>query len=277
MKREKRPKSKARKIVEGILLGLFIALCALVCTIEITGMISRKDNYNVPVILGKWQVCNVLSDSMEPKYKKGSAIIVEKQSVQSIIEAFDKGEEVDLTFADIYAGWMDVNDVEPPKGYLYWEHVAPVSAIMTHQMIKYEKQENGTYHFAVHGINPTDKEGYAYPINQYQVFTEKELLGRVVAVSNFLGVISGFVTEWYGLLVLLLLPSLYLIITSIIDVVKAFKEEDEGATGGGNVDKVVATEPIDSSNPLAELSEEDKERLKKEMLEELMNKRKGDN
>jgi len=274
MEKTKRPKSKARKIVEGILLGVFVALCGFVCVIEITGMISKQDNYNVPVILGKWQACNVLSDSMEPKYKKGSAIIVEKQTTEQIIVAFEKGEEVDLTFADIYNGDIDMTGVTPPEGFLYWERTSPIQAIMTHQMIKYEKKTDGSYLFAVHGINPTDKEGYEYPINQYQVFTEKELLGRVILCSDFVGAISNFVTQWYGLLLLLLIPSLYLVVTSIIDVVKAFKEDE--ATGEGNdPNKVVATQDPNNPDPLAGLSDEDKERLKKEILDELMNK-KGD-
>lgn len=63
-----------------------------------------------------------------------------------------------------------------------------------------------------------------------------------------------------GLLILILLPSGYLIITSILDIVKGLKEDDEDTK-----QKVESTDGL-------QLSNEDKERLKSELLEELLNK-----
>ena len=63
-----------------------------------------------------------------------------------------------------------------------------------------------------------------------------------------------------GLLILILLPSWYLIITSILDIVKGLKEDDEDTK-----QKVESTDGL-------QLSNEDKERLKSELLEELLNK-----
>ena len=60
--------------------------------------------------------------------------------------------------------------------------------------------------------------------------------------------------------VLILLPSGYLIITSILDIVKGLKEDDEDTK-----QKVESTDGL-------QLSNEDKERLKSELLEELLNK-----
>ena len=90
--------------------------------------------------------------------------------------------------------------------------------------------------------------------------------------SVFVGATFNFLTQPWGLLVLLLLPALYLIVTSVIDIVRAAKLDDE---------KVVATQEAPEANPddkLARLSEEDKKRLKEELLNEMIDEKmnKGD-
>ena len=80
------------------------------------------------------------------------------------------------------------------------------------------------YYFFASGIN------YAAHIGgegQYQVFTEVDLVGRVVGKSQFLGLMTQFITSWYGLLVLLLIPSAYMIITSVLDIFRAYQGDDE--------------------------------------------------
>lgn len=86
------------------------------------------------------------------------------------------------------------------------------------------------------------------------------MLGKVQFGSTFLGIIYKGVTSVWGLLILILLPSGYLIITSILDIVKGLKEDDEDTK-----QKVESTDGL-------QLSNEDKERLKSELLEELLNK-----
>ena len=140
-------------------------------------------------------------------------------------------------------------------------------------VLPFEKGEDGHYYFFTAGINTgvssvLDSEGR---VKQYQVFTEKELLGRVVIGSAFLGGVFGFVSSVWGLLILLLIPAFYLIITSVIDIFKAYKDPEEtkqvAVSNGGETTK----------SGTLELSEEDKKRLKEELLEEMLNKKKGGN
>ena len=58
-----------------------------------------------------------------------------------------------------------------------------------------------------------------------------------------------------------------LVITSVLDIFKAYKEPEPAAEGTG---------ATNSNGAPIELSEEDKKRLKEELLEEMMNKKKGD-
>ena len=136
------------------------------------------------------------------------------------------------------------------------------------------KKGEGKYTFITAGINTRStnmgyKEGDPdLTINQYQAFTEKELLGRVVVGSAFLGGVFSFVSSVWGLLILLLVPAFYLMITSVLDLFKAYKEPDENEVE----DKPKEEKPQGGR----ELSEADKKRLKEELLKEMMNKKKGD-
>jgi hypothetical protein len=68
-----------------------------------------------------------------------------------------------------------------------------------------------------------------------------------------------------GLIILLLIPAGYLIITSSIDIVKALKEKEETETSGTS---------NNAPSSLDNIKGADRERLKKELLEEMMNKKK---
>ena len=134
------------------------------------------------------------------------------------------------------------------------------------------KKGQGRYTFITAGINTRSKwmgweEGQGdMTITQYQAFTEKELLGRVVVNSPLLGGVFSFVTSVFGLLILLLIPAFYLVITSVLDIFKAYKEPEEAVKSSGD---------SGSSQSNAQLSEEDKKRLKEELLQEMLNKNKG--
>ena len=140
--------------------------------------------------------------------------------------------------------------------------------VLTHRLIDcYEdtSRELGTgrYTFAIAGINT---EGDYAKEGQYQLLTENELLGIVKVNSPFLGGLFRFITSPWGLLVFLLVPAFYLVITSVLDIFKAIKEPEEGETKTSDGSKTSSIEG---------LSEADKERLKKEMLDQMLNK-KGD-
>ena len=90
---------------------------------------------------------------------------------------------------------------------------------------------------------------------------------RVVVNSPFLGGVFSFVSSVFGLLVLLLIPAFYLVVTSVIDIFKAYKEPEEEKESASKT----------SNNGPIQLSEEDKKRLKEQLLEEMLNKKKGGN
>ena len=270
-KKEKKPKSKARKIIEWVLTGLFLVIFAVAGIAQIDGLVNKNKHYGQQIRFG-YATFVVKTESMEPKYMVDSAIITYLDDADKIYDMFNKGETVDVTFYDVYTA--ETEYTKPINHPELTMRTNPADyPIITHRVREIHvnpalNKGEGKYTFIVSGINTgfaaaTNAQGEIY---QYQAFTEKELLGRVVVGSAFLGAVFGFISSIWGLLILLLIPSFYLIIASVIDIFKAYKEPDE----------VPATANGAPSSSSGELSEEDKKRLKEELLQEMMNKKKGE-
>ena len=275
-KRVKKPKSKARKIIEWVLTGIFLALFAFVLAGQIDGMVHKKDHYNQQLRFG-YGTFVVKTDSMEPKYMIGTALITYNEDADKIYERFQKGEEVDITFVDVY----NTNNeyTSPLNNPELTKRTDPTGVPMTHRVKEVHVNNNqekgkGKYTFITAGINTRStnlgwKEGEPdIVINQYQAFTEKEILGRVTVNSAFLGGVFSFVGSPLGLLVLLLIPAFYLVVASVIDIFKAYKEPEPATEGA-------AGQPNNNNGPVT-LSEADKKRLKEQLLEEMISKKKGE-
>ena len=258
-KRVKRPKSKARKIIEWVLFSIFIVIFGFALVAQIDSMVHAKEHYNQPLRFGVGSFI-VRTNSMEPEYKVDTAIITYKENAWDIANNFKAGQTIDLTFVNIKVQ----TDFKPTDTEKYYEPIT-TGKVMTHRLIEvFQDPESKIYYFATAGINPDVPSNLK---GQYQIFSEKELLGVVKVNSPFLGAIFKAVSSEIGLLVLLLLPALYLIITSTIDIFKTLKEsEDKEITSGSSSGGV----------EIEGLSNKDKERLKRELLEEMMKGKKGE-
>lgn len=264
-------KSKLRKTLEWIFLSIFGVFFVVIFGFQIVGNITKKDNFGVPNVLGT-QIMMVLTDSMEPDYKVDDMIIVQKispEKIYNLVASNSTTKEGTIKFQDTAQNlkWIEqeclVIDTDSLKIDLsFYYSTSQLKMTMTHRLVGIRlnediKEGSGRYDFFVQGIN---KESKNYSGDQGQAFDERVLLGKVQFGSTFLGIVYKGVTSVWGLLILILLPSGYLIITSILDIVKGLKEDDEDTK-----QKVESTDGL-------QLSNEDKERLKSELLEELLNK-----
>lgn len=281
-KKEKKPKSKARKIIEWVLTGIFVALFGFFAVGQVIGMTQKTKNYNETLTYG-YGAFVIKTNSMEPEYKVKTAIITHKDSPEQLVKNFEAGKHVDVTFYCAYVknystyGYPNYNPDNIDYGGIHYEieghnPVYPAAnqpQVVTHRMIGYYIDETkevgqGKYTFVLAGINT---QGELSQIGQYQLATENEILGVVKINSPVLGEIFRFITQPWGLLVFLLIPAFYLVITSVIDIFKAIKEPDEE---NANPDTPTGAGALDS------LSDADRERLKKEMLDQMLNKKGGD-
>ena len=272
-KREKKPKSLASKIVSWVLTGVFGILFLFVMAGTIDGMVHKKENFGETLRFG-WASFVVQSDSMANKddphcLNVGTAILTYKENMETVYKRYESGDKmIDVSFFDYYSS----NAAEPEDTSLN-DRTVNRRKVMTHRIRQIVKKPEvklgeGRYIIYASGTNPgTDQQA-----GQYQVFTERYYLGTVKLNSPFLGGFFKFIGSVWGLLILLLIPALYLVIASVLDIFKAFKEDEEPK-------KVTANgADIDGGNRLSGMSEEDKARLKQELLNEMVeNKRREKN
>lgn len=276
-KKVKKPKSKARKIIEWVLTGIFVALFAVIGIAQIDGMVHKKDHYGQALKFG-YGTFVVQTESMEPDYKKGYALVTYYDDADKIYKDYVAGKKVDITFYYDDSTRLPLAKPQKPENQALTECIEVAEyPIITHRVREIQLNEGvekgkGKYTIILAGINDSvasaKRDGEIY---QYQAVSEKAILGRVVIGSAFLGGVFSFVSSIWGLLILLLIPAFYLIITSVIDIFKAYKEPEEATAAASNNGEAT------TNSGTLELSEEDKKRLKEELLEEMLNKKKGGN
>ena len=266
--KQKKKKSKGRVITEWILFGIFGALCAVVLIGNIQGATQRDAHYGQSIRFGIGSFI-VLTTSMEPEIKKDDAIITYQQDVTTFKARLDKGEKIDVTFANVPIEYS----LEPDSPQYKRENggqIVITNQIMTHRLMEVHEDTSiqfgkGRYIFVASGIN---HQGDYSLMGQYQLFTEKQYLGVVIMNNGFLGKVFNFIISPIGLILLLLIPVVYLIVASSIDIFKALKDTDgevAAVEGGGGA----------ASGKLSSVSADDRERLKKELMDEMLRAKKG--
>ena len=291
-KRIKRPKSKARKIIEWVLLGIFLVIFGVIAAGTIDSMIHAKEHYGEKLKFGIGSFV-VLTNSMEPKYNKDDALITYKEDMEAIVSELkavpnatiiqddevkfiitmdindtNKDHGVDITFKNVNMG-IDWSTFEFVNDCYKTGQMITTGYVMTHRIMELHVDKtiaygNGRYTFVTAGIN---HGGTHSLMGQYQFVTEKNYLGTVKVSSQFLGQIFKFVSSAWGLIILLLIPAAYLIVVSGIDIFRALK----GTDGEGSSEtRVSNTDNSKKIEGLEELSEEDRERLKRELLDQMI-------
>ena len=264
-KKPKKKKSLARKITEWVLFGLFGVLFTFILAGNINGEIHKKENYGQSIRFGVGSFV-VLTNSMEPEIPVDSAIITYKEEMTDVKHQFDNGHTVDLTFVDIASQYVPYSFVPDTEIFKTGTRTTPTNQVMTHRLREVHVDESipygkGRFIFVVSGIND---QGELSKKGQYQVFTEKEYLGTVKVTNVFLGKVFKFIVSAWGLIILLLIPAAYLIVVSSIDIFKTLKASEESEASSDNP----------SGGKLDSVKGDDRERLKKELLDEMIKAKK---
>jgi hypothetical protein len=170
VKKVKKPKSKARKIIEWVLTGIFVALFAVIGIAQIDGLVHKKDHYNQTIRFG-YGTFVVETDSMERDadrnkvYGVKSAIITYLDNADKIYSDYlaykGTNKHIDVTFYDGYAAYTEyTTPLESPE--LTTRTPLSEYPIITHRVREIHINENaklgqGKYTFIVSGINPYSK------------------------------------------------------------------------------------------------------------------------
>ena len=257
----KKEKSKLRKILEWVGISIFGALAIFAMAATVSGMIHKKEHYNQSIRFGIGTF-TVETESMEPEIKVGDMIITYAEDVTKFQERLASSDTIDVTFFNINVDTGTVTPDDPA----FTTQTDPVYMPMTHRLREVHVREevefgNGKYVFVVSGINDQSER---WSPDQFQMFTEKEYLGTVKITNTFAGHLMKFISSPIGLIILLLVPAAYLIVVSSMDIFKAVKEEESKAE---NNDKL-------EGDHLSNLSQKDRDRLKNELLEEMIKAKK---
>ncbi len=252
-KAERLKKPLWKRILSGIGTGLVVIIVGIVVVFGIASLVAPT-TYGVKVIFNH-AVLVVLTDSMEPAYPVGSAVFVET------VKAEDIKVGDDLTF--------------------YYDQLGMT---ITHRVSNIDNN-NGIYTFTLHGINTHSTQCGSEDnpqdcTDQTQVVTYDKVVGKVVGSSLAFGKFYSFMTTPWGLVIVLLIPGGYLIFVSIQTIVKTLKEKDdeeklEVTDKDGN--KVVIDSNSTKEDKYSSLSEEDKKRLKQDLLNEMLKNKEGGN
>lgn len=237
---EKKKKPLWQRILSWVMTGLIGLIVVGVLAFQINGMVNKDKNYGVNMMFGRATLI-VLTDSMEPVYPVGSAIFIEDVKPETIKEGDD------LTF--------------------FW---SSEGMVVTHRVLSAPvfDEADQKWHFVCHGINSESERcknsdgSYWDCTSQTQEFSEDYLIGKVTGVSKAYGKVYSFFTSIWGLIFLLAIPAGYLIIVSVGDIVKALKEDDE--------DEPKKEVESSGTSSIEGLSKEDIERLKQDMLNEML-------
>ena len=120
--------------------------------------------------------------------------------------------------SDFYSS-LKVGDV------LTFDYIHPVSQesmVVTHRIIAID-ESSGAYTYTLKGDSIADD-----PTNgSVQVIASDsgDVIGKVVGVSHWLGVLAVFVSTWTGKLCLILIPCVILIVSEVRNIVRILKGE----------------------------------------------------
>ncbi|MBQ7385264.1 MAG: signal peptidase I [Ruminococcus sp.] len=118
-----------------------------------------------------YRLIRVSSESMEPALDVGEVVIVSKAEPETLVKG-------------------DVICYRAEKGYLKGK-------LITHQISKDPYVEDGVYYFTTRSIKPE-------AVDDPEI-SEDQIIGKVTHKIPYIGTIYDFFTEWYGMVLLLVL------------------------------------------------------------------------
>ncbi|MCI2069080.1 MAG: hypothetical protein LKJ88_05840 [Bacilli bacterium] len=274
VKKETNKKKGAWKIIEKILdwvVGIFVVFIA---AIEIISLATSRSNYGVPSFFGL-QISVVATDSMaydasgKEVYPVGDGLIIKKPSFSSLAIGDD------ITFYGYYndiGGTVTVHriiaketDASSSKTYFVCQGTNSYkhSTILNQVQKVYETESDSTYFTSYKNKTGNDK----YGLDNKEVTAYGVYMGKVASSSKALGGFYTAMKQPWAVILMIFIPCLIIAGTSIADIIKLKKTPDE------ELEKEYGDQSKKKDNPddpLAGLSEEEKKKLKQEMVEKML-------
>ncbi len=172
------------KILKSIISLIKFVITLVIIAIVAIILVQRFSNNKMTV--AGYRMFTVVTESMVPKYLVGDVLLVKEKDVSQI----EVGE--DVTYLGKIGSYAD--------------------KIVTHQVIKIEKKEDGTLDFHTKGIaNPSEDP----------IVNESQIYGVVLAKMQLITKLNGIINNMYGMYFLIIIPLAIIIFSEF----KSFKED----------------------------------------------------
>jgi len=261
---QKTGKKKTLSNIVNWILGLLIVFL-LGCQVQIIR--SKSSNYNVPSLFG-YSFMTVLTDSMvntsnpSESLDVGTGVVMQKVSADSIV----------------------VGDVITFYSVSLTQAAGGQQMVVSHRVMEIGKDTDGSYIFYTRGdnLNAETCPNHVCADTYRDTVPEKYYLGKIVYHSNTLGGFLSLAQSMWFIPVCCLLPLLLIVISSLVDLLKAIHSEQSdidrqvllGANKAGidfNDEKAMYlfSEKERYKIELRETMEKQKEEEKKKLMKEM--------
>jgi hypothetical protein len=291
-KAEEKKDNKAWSITKKVVDWVFTAFIIIIAAIVVMSVATKGKNYNVPIIFN-YQICHVVTDSMahdetngdKELYPVGDAVFAKKVEAKNVAvgdnilfygcyyDSSNGAYQLPTVHHVFYIGTDEnkdtyflcrgLNTADHSDIKEQWQKVYTSE---TTGFAKLKLDVEASKHDAVDNADDATRTGY---------YTAAGILmGKITGDSKFVGGFYTMMEQWWAVLLLILVPCLIIAASSIVDIIKLKKTPDEELEKEYGSEPKVNAAPVDPDNPLAGLSEEDKQKLKDEMLKKMLEEQK---
>lgn len=253
-------KKKGNKKVSTVLTNISVAIVLFLIVLQIVSSILAVSNFGVPRI-GDYQVLVVLTDSMEPSYKVGTAVFVKKVPLDTI---------------------MPSSSIEAHDGDTITFYRTLDKKVITHRVIEVIETD-GVYSFKTLGDNlhaGTCPTGGCIPTVHFDYVEARYVIGKVIGQSRIFGTIYYVASNPWFIAVFAVIPLLIVLIASIKDLGKQVKELKKDGEGGTPSAEETTGPAFDEDEEFSKIKEHEKLKmlieLEKEKLRAEMKKKGND-
>lgn len=194
--------------------------CALIAVVAAGALVGYVWDLNGSSLdFSDTQALVVVSGSMDGEPR--GQYEIERIPVESLVLVREVPD--DPAEALSFYGSLKVGDV------LTFDYSHPVSGegmIVTHRIVDISESD-GVYTYTLQGDTMADD--HANGSVQIVTSSSGDVIGQVVGVSHWIGMLTVFVSHWYGKAVLILIPCLILISCEVRNIVRVIRGGGDGA------------------------------------------------
>ena len=211
-------REKTKKILNGVLTGLFVAFFVL-CVFALIYSVAAKKNVDGTVRVFGREMRLVLSSSMEASEETDvSNYSIKDIPTGSIIFVQPVPEDAQEA-AEWYAA-LQVGDV------LTFRYVYVEQQTITHRIVQIAPNDEGGYTIVLEGDNKAVEGGSL----QQTIDTSLEdspnyVIGKVTGQSRFLGFLIRVITSVWGIICIVIVPCLAIIVLEVIHIVDVLSQK----------------------------------------------------